>query len=223
MAPPNPSTAEVHGPGASHTPGSCKHQSSSRTGRRSRCSYWTRPATVLKPEHTHSRDRFRSLCVPRVAIALATNRAVAKPAIGDWRNAEGRLDDTCLPARAGICTVGAGLAAFVRFRQRDGGRAASTSGLVWSRGDRAGCREPPLRLGAQQRDVGVAGCRSARCGVRAAWDGFAGAGRHQREQAPTASSGTAMPAARRMQDPSGPQLGPGGSPDLRALLAQSAP
>ena len=43
----------------------------------------------------------------------------------------------------------------------------------------------------QQRDVGVADCRSARCGVRAAWDGFAGAGRHEREQAPTASSGTA--------------------------------
>jgi hypothetical protein len=43
----------------------------------------------------------------------------------------------------------------------------------------------------QQCDVGVADCRSARCGVRAAWDGFAGAGRHEREQAPTASSGTA--------------------------------
>ena len=38
---------------------------------------------------------------------------------------------------------------------------------------------------------GVADCRSARCGVRAASDGFADAGRHDREQAPTASSGTA--------------------------------
>ena len=41
----------------------------------------------------------------------------------------------------------------------------------------------------QQRDVRVADCRSVRCGVRAAWDGFLV--RHEREQAPTASSGTA--------------------------------
>ena len=41
----------------------------------------------------------------------------------------------------------------------------------------------------QQRDVRVADCRSVRCGVRAAWDGLLV--RHEREQAPTASSGTA--------------------------------
>ena len=34
----------------------------------------TKPATVLKPEATLSRDRFCSSCVPRVAIALATTQ-----------------------------------------------------------------------------------------------------------------------------------------------------
>ena len=56
-------------------------------------------------------------------------------------------------------------------------------------------RVAPARAAAsertQQPDVGVADCRSARCGVRAAWDGFADAGRREREQAPTALSGTA--------------------------------
>ena len=44
----------------------------------------------------------------------------------------------------------------------------------------------------QQRDVGAADCRSARClRPSCVGTGFAGAGRHEREQAPTASSGTA--------------------------------
>ena len=59
------------------------------------------------------------------------------------------------------------------------------------RSSHAARADPAARSGrTQQRDVRVADCRSARCGVRAAWDGFAGA-RHEREQAPTASSGTA--------------------------------
>ena len=44
----------------------------------------------------------------------------------------------------------------------------------------------------QQRDVGAADCRSVRClRPSCVGTGFAGAGRHEREQAPTASSGTA--------------------------------
>ena len=125
------------------------------------CSRHSKPQTNLEPPPRAATKEARAWCIPRCSTTT--------------RNRFDRLRTVCARRQLTACRRSA------CARER---RSAMEAIVRTPAARRSG-------LGELSSATSGPGCRSARCGVRAAWDGFAGAGRHEREQAPTASSGTA--------------------------------